>query len=118
VITDAAELRVKETDRIEAVACELRKLGADLDTRPDGLSICGGKPLKGAAVSSWNDHRLAMSLAVAGLASAAGDTMVGDAGCIDVSFPGFAGLLASLGARVELDDDSSFSGQHLQIVLE
>lgn len=118
VITDAAELRVKETDRIEAVACELRKLGADLDTRPDGLSICGGKPLKGAAVSSWNDHRLAMSLAVAGLASATGDTIVGDAGCIDVSFPGFAGLLASLGARVELDDDSSFSGQHRQIVLE
>jgi 3-phosphoshikimate 1-carboxyvinyltransferase len=96
VITDAAELRVKETDRIEAVACELRKLGADLDTRPDGLSIRGGKPLQGAAVCSWKDHRLAMSLAVAGLASAAGETTVGEADCIDVSFPGFASLLASL----------------------
>jgi 3-phosphoshikimate 1-carboxyvinyltransferase len=104
VITDAAELRVKETDRIEAVACELRKLGADLDTRPDGLAIRGGQPLQGTVVSSWNDHRLAMSLAVAGLASAASDTIVGDAGCIDVSFPGFAGLLAGLGARVEVSD--------------
>jgi 3-phosphoshikimate 1-carboxyvinyltransferase len=101
VITDAAELRVKETDRIEAVACELRKLGADLEALPDGLSIRGGQPLRGAAASSWNDHRLAMSLVVAGLAAAAGDTVVSDAGCIDVSFPGFAELLAGLGARVE-----------------
>jgi 3-phosphoshikimate 1-carboxyvinyltransferase len=58
VISDAAELRVKETDRIEAVACELRKLGADLDTRPDGLAIRGGKLLRGATVGSWKDHRL------------------------------------------------------------
>jgi 3-phosphoshikimate 1-carboxyvinyltransferase len=101
VITDAAELRVKETDRIEAVACELRKLGVDLDTRPDGLAIHGGRPLKGAALDSWNDHRLAMSLTVAGLASAAGETTVGSTGCIEVSFPGFAGLLTALGAHVQ-----------------
>jgi 3-phosphoshikimate 1-carboxyvinyltransferase len=101
VITDASELRVKETDRIEAVACELRKLGADLDALPDGLAIRGGKPLQGTATGSWNDHRLAMSLVVAGLTVAAGVTVVGDAGCIDVSFPGFTDLLAGLGARVE-----------------
>jgi 3-phosphoshikimate 1-carboxyvinyltransferase len=105
VITDAAELRVKETDRIESVACELRKMGADLDTLPDGFTIRGGKPLQGASTSSWNDHRLAMSLVVAGLATGSGATVVGDADCIDVSFPGFAELLDGLGAGVEVLSD-------------
>lgn len=101
VITDAAELRVKETDRIDAVTSELRKLGADLDALSDGLSIRGGKRLRGTTADSWNDHRLAMSLVVAGLAASENDTIVRDAGCIDVSFPGFASLLAGLGARVK-----------------
>lgn len=101
VIRDAAELRVKETDRIEVISCELRKLGADLTSLPDGLSINGGRALKGAAVNSRGDHRLAMSLAIAGLAAASENTVVNEAACIDVSFPGFANLLSGLGAGVE-----------------
>lgn len=101
VIRDAAELRVKETDRIEAIVCELSKLGVELIGLPDGLSINGGKALAGVAASSWSDHRLAMSLAVAGLAAATGTTVVSNAGCIDVSFPGFTNLLSGLGARIE-----------------
>lgn len=101
VIRDASELRVKETDRIEAIVCELTKLGADLIGLPDGLSIQGGKPLKGTIVNSWDDHRLAMSLTVAGLAVATGDTETSDAGCVAVSFPGFTELFSSLGADIE-----------------
>ncbi len=101
VIRDAAELRVKETDRIEAIVKELGRLGAELVSLPDGLSIQGGKTLKGAAVDSWGDHRLAMALAVAGLVTASGATVIGDTACTDVSFPGFSSLLSGLGVVVE-----------------
>ncbi|MGD0153682.1 MAG: 3-phosphoshikimate 1-carboxyvinyltransferase [Thermacetogeniaceae bacterium] len=101
VIRDAAELRVKETDRIEAIVKELRKLGAELVGLPDGLSIQGGQALQGASVDSWGDHRLAMALAVAGLVTAVSATVIGDTGCTDVSFPGFSSLLSGLGAVIE-----------------
>ncbi len=99
-IRDASELRVKETDRIMALACELQKLGVDLETLPDGMKIRGGGPLRGAPLSSWGDHRLAMSLVVAGLTAVDDRTIVSDTGCIAVSFPGFTETLSGLGAKV------------------
>jgi 3-phosphoshikimate 1-carboxyvinyltransferase len=88
VIRDAAELRVKESDRIRALASQLGRLGARVTERPDGLEIRGGGRLRGAAVSSGGDHRVAMALVVAGLL-ADGDTVVEDTDCIATSFPGF-----------------------------
>jgi 3-phosphoshikimate 1-carboxyvinyltransferase len=99
IVRDAAELRVKETDRIATTVHELRRLGAEIEPRPDGFAVCGPTPLKGAVVHSHGDHRLAMALAVAGLI-ASGGTVVQDVDCISDSFPGFAVALASLGADV------------------
>jgi 3-phosphoshikimate 1-carboxyvinyltransferase len=99
VVRDAAELRVKETDRIAVTVAELRRLGAEIEPRPDGFVVWGPAPLRGAAVDSHGDHRLAMALAVAGLL-AEGETTVANAGCIDDSFPGFASALAGLGGEV------------------
>ena len=101
-IRDAAELRVKETDRISAVATELSKMGAQIEERPDGLVIHGPTPLTGTTVDSHRDHRLAMALAVAGLV-ARGQTEVRDAGVINDSFPGFVATLRGLGAEVVWD---------------
>jgi len=95
VIRDAAELRVKESDRIAGVAGLLAAMGADVRTTGDGLVVNGGRPLSGTVVDARGDHRLAMAGAVAGLA-ARGETVIPDGDVIDVSFPGFAGLLASL----------------------
>lgn len=92
IIRDAAELRVKESDRIATMALELRKLGAAIAERPDGMEIRGGGALNGALCESHGDHRVAMSLAVAGLA-ARGDTTVRDTAWIETSFPGFGQLL-------------------------
>jgi 3-phosphoshikimate 1-carboxyvinyltransferase len=92
VIQDAAELRVKESDRIATMAQELRKMGAVITERPDGMEITGQKALSGSTCESHGDHRIAMSMAVAGLA-AKGDTIVRDCGWIDTSFPGFERLL-------------------------
>jgi 3-phosphoshikimate 1-carboxyvinyltransferase len=101
-IADAAELRVKEVDRIAALAGELGRLGARVREEPDGLTIEGGAPLAGGPCQSRGDHRMAMVLAVAGLV-AAGETVVHDTACIETSCPGFAGRLAGLapGAVVE-----------------
>jgi 3-phosphoshikimate 1-carboxyvinyltransferase len=103
VVRDAAELRVKETDRVATTVQELRRLGAEIAPRPDGFLVHGPTPLRspelvegrGAAVHSHGDHRLAMALAVAGLV-ASGETLVQDAGCIADSFPGFETTLAHL----------------------
>ena len=95
VVRDAAELRVKETDRIATIVAGLRALGARIESLPDGFIIEGPTPLGGAAVDSHGDHRLAMALAVAGLI-ATGETFVQDAGCIADSFPGFEATLAHL----------------------
>jgi 3-phosphoshikimate 1-carboxyvinyltransferase len=99
MIADAAELRVKEVDRISLLAEELRKLGARIEERPDGMVIDGPARLCGAVVDSHGDHRLGMALAVAGL-FADGETVVRGAGCIADSFPGFGAALAALGAEV------------------
>ncbi len=99
VVRDAAELRVKETDRIATVAAELRKLGAVIEELPDGFVIEGPTPLHSAVVSSHGDHRLAMALAVAAL-SADGPVLVEESECIPDSFPGFERVLTTLGARL------------------
>jgi 3-phosphoshikimate 1-carboxyvinyltransferase len=95
-VRDAAELRVKETDRIAAVVAELRALGARIDPLPDGFIIEGPTPLRGAVVDSHGDHRLAMALVVAGLI-AGGETVIENAECISDSFPGFVELMRDLG---------------------
>ena len=95
VIKDAAELRVKETDRIAAVAGNLRAMGADIEESYDGMIVRGGRPLHGARLESFGDHRIAMAFAVAGL-FAEGETVIGDSGCIAVSYPGFERDLATL----------------------
>ncbi len=92
-VSGAAELRVKESDRISALVEGLRAMGASVEERPDGLAIDGGRPLRGAAVRSHGDHRIAMALAVASL-SASGDTEIEDAECAAVSFPEFYEVLA------------------------
>ena len=97
VIRDAAELRVKETDRIEATAAFLRAMGADVEERPDGLVIEGGRPLHGAEVDARDDHRIAMAAAVAALA-ASGPTTIHGAEAAAVSFPEFWNALESVAA--------------------
>jgi 3-phosphoshikimate 1-carboxyvinyltransferase len=88
VIRDARELRVKETDRLTAVATNLRAMGAQVAEREDGLEIFGGSQLHGARVQSFGDHRIAMAFAVAGL-FAEGETVVQDVDCVNTSYPGF-----------------------------
>ena len=95
VIRDAAELRVKESDRINTTVTELSRLGARIEEREDGMVIHGTGSFRGAACQSWGDHRLAMSLGVAGLL-AHGETVVQDAEAATVSYPQFWDHLASL----------------------
>jgi 3-phosphoshikimate 1-carboxyvinyltransferase len=92
IIRDAAELRVKESDRIATMATELRKMGVTIREFPDGMEISGRDSLQGAVCESHGDHRIAMSMAVAALA-AVNDTIVKNTGWIDTSFPGFEQLL-------------------------
>ena len=92
VIRDAAELRVKESDRLAVVAHHLREMGADVTEHPDGLEIRGGRPLHGARLPSHGDHRIAMAFAVAGL-FADGETVLEDTACVETSYPGFAAQL-------------------------
>ena len=93
-VHDASELRVKESDRITALVTELRKLGAQIEELPDGFEVHGPSPLHGSVVDAHGDHRLAMSLAVAGLV-AHGETTILGTDSIPVSFPGFQGTLAT-----------------------
>lgn len=88
VIRDAAELRVKESDRIATVATELSRLGARIEALPDGMVIEGGRRLSGTEVDSHFDHRLAMALAIAGLI-ANGETTIMHARAAQVSYPAF-----------------------------
>jgi len=96
VIRDAAELRVKESDRIEAICTELGKMGAQLECLPDGLRIQGPTPLHGAEVHSHGDHRVAMTLAIAGLVAQKGETIIHEVDCVKTSFPDFEQALATL----------------------
>jgi 3-phosphoshikimate 1-carboxyvinyltransferase len=94
VIRDAAELRVKESDRVRALVSNLRALGVQAEELPDGLRIRGGR-IRGGVVHSFGDHRIAMAFAVAGLLSEEG-TVVRDTACIATSFPEFERVLGSL----------------------
>jgi 3-phosphoshikimate 1-carboxyvinyltransferase len=98
-IRDAEELRVKESDRLAAMATVLRAFGVPCDELEDGLRIEGGGRLRAAHVQSEGDHRIAMAAAVLGL-RAEGETIVDDVDCVDTSFPGFAATLRALGADV------------------
>jgi len=95
VVSGAKELRVKETDRIKAMVSELKKMGADIEEREDGFTVNGPTGLQGAVCESYNDHRIAMSLAVAALL-AEGKTIIKNSECIDISFPGFEKTLRKL----------------------
>lgn len=95
VVSGAKELRVKETDRIKAIVSELRKMGADIEEREDGFAVNGPTRLQGAVCESYNDHRIAMSLAVAALL-AEGKTVIKNSECIDISFPEFEKTLQKL----------------------
>ena len=88
VIKDAAELKVKESDRIAVVTENLKAMGADITATDDGMIIRGGKPLHGALIHTYGDHRIAMSFAVAALA-AEGETILDDETCCSVSYPSF-----------------------------
>ncbi len=94
-VNGANELRAKETDRIKAIVNELRKMNADIEEKEDGFIVNGPKKLKGAICNSYNDHRIAMSLAVAALL-AEGKTVIKNSECIDISFPGFVKTLQKL----------------------
>jgi 3-phosphoshikimate 1-carboxyvinyltransferase len=94
-IRDAAELRAKESDRIRAVATNLRALGAEVEEYPDGLAVPGGQKLRGGEVDSFGDHRIAMAFAVAGL-FAEGPVTIKDPACVGISFPGFFDVLNGL----------------------
>lgn len=95
VIRDAAELRVKESDRLKVMATELTRMGAKISELPDGLEITGGNDLQGAEVDSYTDHRIAMSLAIAAL-SAKGTTTIQRAEAASISYPEFVGTLQQI----------------------
>nr|WP_294467921.1 3-phosphoshikimate 1-carboxyvinyltransferase [uncultured Sellimonas sp.] len=95
VIRDAAELKVKETDRIRTVTENLSAMGADITPTEDGMIIRGGTQLHGAEIHPYMDHRIAMAFAVAGLA-ASGETTILEDQCVDVSYPGFFEALRTL----------------------
>lgn len=99
VISNAEHVRHKETDRLHAMAIELSKMGADIKEKPDGLEIIGGK-LNGAEVKGYDDHRIVMALAIAGMA--VGNTRIDTAESVDVSYPGFFQQMESMGAEVNL----------------
>ena len=96
-VSGAQELRVKESDRISALAEGLRRMGAEIVEAPDGFSVLGGRRLRGAEVDARHDHRLAMAFAIAAL-GASGPTTVLDAGAAAVSYPEFFTVLDSLRA--------------------
>lgn len=95
VIKGAGELRVKETDRIKAIVDELKKMNADIIERADGFIINGPTTLHGGVFSSHNDHRIAMSLSIAGLL-AQNQSIIENSECINISFPGFEQVLQYL----------------------
>ena len=95
VIKDAAELRVKESDRLAVMATELGKMGAKITELEDGLEITGGNPLRGAEVDSFTDHRIAMSLAIAAL-NATSATTINRAEAASISYPNFVTTLETV----------------------
>ncbi|MFJ7933455.1 3-phosphoshikimate 1-carboxyvinyltransferase [Sporosarcina sp. NPDC096371] len=100
VIKDAAELRVKETDRITAVTTELKKLGAQIEETEDGMIIHGPTPLTGGTLASYGDHRIGMMAGIAALA-ASGPVVIEDPSCINISYPTFFNDLEKLAFPVK-----------------
>jgi len=100
VVRDARELRVKESDRIRSIVDNLRRMGVEIEEFDDGLRLSGKQRLRGAPVDSFDDHRIAMSFAVAGLI-AEGETEILNAGAASVSLPEFYHLLAASGANIK-----------------
>ena len=96
MIRGAKELRVKESDRISAVCEGLSAMGADVEELEDGMIIRGGRALHGAEIRCFDDHRIAMSFAVASLA-AEGTTVLQGAECVNISYPAFFRDLSALG---------------------
>jgi 3-phosphoshikimate 1-carboxyvinyltransferase len=94
-VRDAKELRVKESDRIAALATNLRLMGAQVEERDDGLRIPGGQTLHGAELDSFGDHRIAMAFSVAAL-RADGDTLIRGAESAAISYPAFFETLAEI----------------------
>jgi 3-phosphoshikimate 1-carboxyvinyltransferase len=97
-VRDARELRVKESDRIAAMATNLRLMGAQVEEREDGMKIPGGQTLHGAELDSFGDHRIAMAFAVAAL-RAEGETLIQGADCAAISYPAFFQTLEELTER-------------------
>ncbi|HOL54479.1 MAG TPA: 3-phosphoshikimate 1-carboxyvinyltransferase [bacterium] len=95
VVNGAEELRVKESDRIKAIVTEFKKLKVDIEEMPDGFIIRGPSVPEGGRVESYNDHRIAMALAIAGLASK-GPVEINNEGCVVISFPDFWDILNGL----------------------
>ena len=95
IIRDAAELKVKESNRIDVMVENLSRMGTEIEATDDGMIIRGGRPLHGATIDPHLDHRIAMSFAVAALASE-GDTKIKDADCVRISYPEFYEDLLSL----------------------
>ena len=104
-VRDAHELRLKETDRLAVMTAELCRLGAQIEEFEDGFVIEGPQTLQGADVEGHDDHRIAMSLTLAGML-AQGTTTVHDAACVGDSFPGFAETLQQLGAMLRVETPS------------
>ena len=98
---NVAQARIKETDRIACMTKELQKMGIRITELPDGMIIEGGKP-KGAVLESYGDHRIAMALAVAGLA-AEGETVIHNAECAAVTYPAFFDAFRAMGAKFSLE---------------
>ena len=97
-VRDARELRVKESDRIAAVARNLRAMGAKVTEHDDGLSVPGGQQLRGAEIDSEHDHRIAMAFAIAAL-RANGETLIHGADAAQISFPEFFQMLEAVVER-------------------
>lgn len=95
IIADAAELKVKESNRIDTMVGNLKKMGADITATEDGMIIHGGRPLHGTCIDSFSDHRVAMSMAVAAICSEGETEILGDT-CVDISYPGFWEALQSI----------------------
>ena len=100
MIRNAAELRVKETDRIATVVENLKAMGADVTEHEDGMEIMGGRPLRGATLDSFGDHRIAMAFAMAGL-FAEGETVIQNTDCIATSYPGFGQQLKEIRSKAK-----------------
>jgi 3-phosphoshikimate 1-carboxyvinyltransferase len=98
VFSGAGELRVKESDRIAAMADGMRRLGIEVEESPDGAVVYGGR-FRGGTVESYGDHRIAMSLALAGTV-ADDEVIVKDVATVDTSFPGFAACMTSIGVDI------------------